>query len=181
MNIKELEKYVRYTKILKVAKENSMSSEEIAALIFKCQKIILLDCKIMAKYGYMDLTLRRIKGTGRKAMHFQSLVDTITEEQFEIMLRESAEFWQKHRKPKAEPANKLELGKVPQNDIKDSIYKHIYAMAGINTDAVFKQIPDDLIRPFDIDKNKAKVNDTIKQSRRKSPKNYPGTSTGMVW
>lgn len=179
MNIKQLSKYDRYLKILEVCKGKVLSCEIIADLVFIGEKATLLDTRILAKFNFLKETRFKVGHLGRPTKHYTTLIDSLNIETFKAMTEESAIYWQTTRRTQKNKKQNKAAGIAPQ--IEQSNFEPLYQLLGLYPRSEIKALPAEIFTVYDINDNKEKVNQTIRMDFKKSPKNYPGTSVGMVW
>jgi hypothetical protein len=181
MNIKQLSKFDRYQRILEVCKGKVISCDIIADIVFIGSKSVLLDTRVLTKFGFLKETRFKVLHLGRPTKHYTTLIDKLDFQTFENMVHETAAYWAnatRSRDKYVRKANK-EAGTVTA--IKNEALEPLYQLLGLVAHSEFKQLPSELITVYDINQNKDKVNESIRYDVKKSPRNYPGTSAGMVW
>jgi hypothetical protein len=110
------------------------------------------------------------------------VIDTLDEATFKSMTEKTAAYWSKAKRYRPElykSKKSKDAGIIPEVD--NGNFDPLYKMIGLYAHTEIKPLPSELIKPYDINQNKDKVNDTIKYDVKKSPRAYPGTSAGMVW
>jgi hypothetical protein len=181
MSIKELSKYDRYLRVLEVCKGKVLPCDIISDLVYIGVKSILLDTRILTKFGYLKETQFKVLKLGRPTKHYTTLIDKLEFEAFESMIKESAAYWSKAKRfrPELYKTQPKKPSEIPQ--IEQGNFTPLYQLLGLYPRSEIKPLPIELITVYDINQNKEKVNETIRMDFKKSPRNYPGTSAGMVW
>jgi hypothetical protein len=180
MNIKQLSKFDRYQRILEVCKGKVISCDVIADIVFIGSKSVLLDTRVLTKFGFLKETRFKVLHLGRPTKHYTTLVDKLDFETFENMVRETAAYWANATRSRDKYVRKDNKESGTVTAIKNEALEPLYQLLGLVAHGEFKPLPSDLITVYDINANKEKVNDAIAYDRKQSPRVYVGCSFNQV-
>jgi hypothetical protein len=180
MTIKLLSKFDRYQRILEVCKGKVINCDNIAELVYIGSKSVLLDTRVLAKFGFLKETRFKVLHLGRPTKHYTTVIDNLDYATFETMTRETAAYWANASRSRDKYVRKATKEAGTVTTIKNTALDPLYQLLGLVAHSEFKPLPSELITVYDINANKDKVNDAIAYDRKQSPRVYVGCSFNQV-